>query len=204
MSKSVEDSLKLKVYNSAPQLMSKSDGNSPNKKILYNSSDGKCINLKSSSYSTPTIIKPLIKNEQNSLKSIIYKIFIESSESKESKEEEKKSDIAICYDEDGSFNFFELSVVCQQIKCTGLSKTPRSSFDLIMNDYKVLKLIDNYNYLILSKNFTTKTVRFIKKSIAFSAEQFVYFPMYVISDQYMNMSEFEILLPYLMYNIMHH
>ena len=219
MSSSKEDaysptSKRKPLYNS----FDKEEG-SPNskRKILYNSSDHHIVDIGREQLPTKGVSmipkKPHLTNSRGnmiitSLNPKSYKVMIDSAIEEVSSESEVKikSDISLFYDSDGVYNIFELRIICQQIKCTGHLKTSKNTFDLILEDYKGIRCQDNLkNYIILSKHILkTKTIPLIRKSLSLSMkpEQTIYYPIFVICHQCeMSMCEFEVLFPYLMYNM---
>lgn len=132
----------------------------------------------------------------------IYQVFIDIHS--ESESIELKSDIGLCYDHDGIYNFFELNIVCQQIKCIGQYKTSTTSYDLINQGYNAIHCIDgDQNYLVLSKHILKpKNIILVHKKLPFNIDQFIYYPIYVICSLDMEISDFEALFPYLLYNLL--
>ena len=125
--------------------------------------------------------------------------------STESEEIVAKSDVCLVYEDDNKlYNIFKLSLINQQVKCTGDMKTSSSSFELMFDGYIGIRCEDgNQSYSLLSKNILkTKTVPFAKKEIALTLDQKQYYPIYIICHRCeIKLSDMEKLFPQLIYHL---
>ena len=200
------------LYNSAPHLktssMSQEGSNATNNQNSPNSMR-RSIDDKKKTISSNTIKKVIHYTNSEPQVSIspkaersIYQVLTDIPS--ESESVDLKSDVCLCYDQDGIYNFFELSIVCQQIKCIGQYKTSTTSYDLIQQGFNAFHCKDGDNhYLVLSKHILKpKNIILVQKKLSLNIDQFIYYPIYVICSLDMEISHFESLFPYLLYNLL--
>jgi hypothetical protein len=121
----------------------------------------------------------------------------------------------IIYNEDDElYNLFKFYINCNNIHCIGMHKHVDTSYDLILDDYKGIfihcdadiNLIKDQKFIFYSQNIKkNKTIHLNNTHpfyVGLSADQLIYYPIYIIScDTKYNVNHFIEIFPFLIKNI---
>ncbi len=112
----------------------------------------------------------------------------------------------IIFEEDGElYQFFKLSLLYNNIHCTGMIKHTDSSYDLILDGYKgiYIKYLDDF--ILYSQHIKKKKTIILHNQKPFNIDmtndQLLYYPIYIISNKKYKVSDITNIYPLLIKNV---
>ena len=127
--------------------------------------------------------------------------------------DEFKNRYDIIYNDDNeTYNLFKFYINCNNIYCNGMDKQTDTSYDLILEGYKGIyihcdaDISRDHKFIFYSKNIKkNKTIHLNNNHpfyVGLSADQLIYYPIYIISCNIKyNVKDFIEIFPFLIKNI---